>query len=688
MSNNKTQTREEYIATSSLINNVSDSLRTHCEKNIIPQYTGDEDIYVYEHINAVIDYSLKLADVLHLNDNICYAIAVYHELGNDDDDTDNNYDVFMKVNEDRFLLQFFTDDEISIIASACKEHIGNSKNQGIFTSLYSKVLADANTMSLINIDYSMKFYWNEFITKHKDANDAKLFDMVYNAMKNEYGIRGKANLILKASYDIVKDDWMRAKTLLESKEKTQEMFLHLVKFGLIRLKNDGSLQPNKVKRTMLVEDEEEIINENFLFSKKDYYYNFEDWVNDKTNLLFILGLSGSGKTTISKKLAEKHNATLIEMDKLFDWDKLHKENEANPDEFWFERACDSKTLEIIDKYKNSKKKVIIEGVYPLFLQYPEDLKDYSIIILRKSVLASSLKAVMRDRKKDWIKKDGGVIKYFFNRLDINKYSDDSINFTLDVLNESSEKEILTEATKKNLTKREKIEALIYKVLSTLDVTGINVDKYKKFFGKMSDEVFNKYMKAFLKDEDENFYLEILPNKNEPSLVQIKKALDILKVPTDEYVYLRHDGHKDDPIRTAYKVAVGYTTIKRVQQILSKKNTYSLDIAQRNMKNGQVTGGDKIARISDIESYSLVAIGADNALKEFLGPRADNSTAKVDMYKDINLYGYTYLKDMGHDITENQTLNTIYIHLLGAGLSNDLLKEDTVLDTLLDKNKKK
>jgi hypothetical protein len=193
------------------------------------------------------------------------------------------------------------------------------------------------------------------------------------------------------------------------------------------------------------------------------------------------------------------------------------------------------------------------------------------------------------------------------------------------------------------------------------------------------------MKDFLKNDEENFYLEILPNKNEPTLEQIKKALDILKVPADEYVYMRHDGKKDNPVRTAYKVPVGYVTIKRVQQILSKKNTYSLDINQRNMKSGQVTGNDKIARISDVESYSLVAIGAENALKEFLGPRADNSVAKTDMYKDISTFGFTYLKDMGRDITENQTLNTMYVHLMGAGLANDLLKEnEDNLEELLTK----
>ena len=57
-------------------------------------------------------------------------------------------------------------------------------------------------------------------------------------------------------------------------------------------------------------------------------------------------------------------------------------------------------------------------------------------------------------------------------------------------------------------------------------------------------------------------------------------------------------------------------------MLSKKNTYSLDINKRNMKTGQVTADDKIARISDMESFSLLSYKEDPiCLREFLGPRA-------------------------------------------------------------------
>jgi hypothetical protein len=508
------------------IEKVRYDLRHYCESHIIPQYNTKYEDFDLEHLYGTIEYSLILAEDLYLNYDLCYTIAVYHEMTYNTKD-ENNFDTLVLVKSDEFIGNFFTSEELEIIASATKEFEGESREHRIFTSLYSKVIADADDISNMNAEFLIKKTWKKFFNK---ANtNIEVFNLLCDDLKETYGTFGDFKLLLKASYDLVKNEWNRTKIILGEKRDIVLIVLNLIKFSAIPRKDDKTL--SKLVR-----------------------------------------------------LGEK------------------------------EAVADSKPA-----------------------MNPEELKD--------------------------------------NDNDEFEFKDESL------LDDSSLDIIFTEATTQS-PKRKKAEALIYKVISTLDDTGVNLKKYKSFFGAMSDEQFDKYMKKFLKDEDENFYLEILPNKNEPSLKQIKQALDTLGVPSDEYVYLRHEGHVDDPIRTAYKVPVGYITIKRVQQTLSKKNTYSLDIAQRNMKTGQVTGHDKIARISDVESYSLVAIGADSALKEFLGPRADNSTAKTDMYKDISMYGYTYLKDMGQDITENQTLNTMYVYLMGAGLGNDLLKEDGTMEEII------
>lgn len=118
----------------------------------------------------------------------------------------------------------------------------------------------------------------------------------------------------------------------------------------------------------------------------------------------------------------------------------------------------------------------------------------------------------------------------------------------------SEEYIVNEAINtKNL--RRQIQDHIIKVFDLFDPTGSNSERYKEHYNKMSDDKFLSEMKKFV-NSDKNFYLETLPTKNEPTLKEIKKVLEYLKVPENEYVYYRHDGDSDNPIRTRYKVSVG------------------------------------------------------------------------------------------------------------------------------------
>ena len=235
-------------------------------------------------------------------------------------------------------------------------------------------------------------------------------------------------------------------------------------------------------------------------------------------------------------------------------------------------------------------------------------------------------------------------------------------------------------------KRKKIEEMIYGVFDRLDKTGTNTKKYKAIFSRMDDKAFNSYMKKFFADDSRNYYLEILPFEREPKLEHIKEAADYLKVPLEEYVYLPFSNPDGEPLRTRYKVPVGYIHIKRLQQILSKKNSFSVNIENRNVKTGQVISDDKNARVSDIENFALVAIGADEALKEFMGPRADDMIMKQQMIKDIHRDGYVALNSLKSDIKDKQALNTLDVYFMGAGILTDLVTPGLMFRKTLDDRK--
>ncbi|QDJ97667.1 hypothetical protein PALS2_042 [Staphylococcus phage PALS_2] len=146
-----------------------------------------------------------------------------------------------------------------------------------------------------------------------------------------------------------------------------------------------------------------------------------------------------------------------------------------------------------------------------------------------------------------------IIERFFM-----KFNENTLNET--VLEPES---ILNEAVGDNKKKRQEIQNKILDVISSLDKDQSNMNKYKTFFDEMNDEEFMRYIKRFV-NSNENFYIEVLPNKSEAGFKEVEEALNKLDVPMNEFVYYRHDGNKDDPLRTRYKVPVGYLHVKRLR----------------------------------------------------------------------------------------------------------------------------
>ncbi len=223
-------------------------------------------------------------------------------------------------------------------------------------------------------------------------------------------------------------------------------------------------------------------------------------------------------------------------------------------------------------------------------------------------------------------------------------------------------------------KRKKVMDHLTKVMNLLDPTGQNAKNYQEKFEKMSDQQFDKYFREFFKDPKRNFYLEIVEYERDLTIENIEKCAEYMHVPLLERIalpYLTND--PDNVITTPYPVPVGYIHEKRMQQTLMKKSAGSTEIKKRSALTGQVTGEDKNARNSDLETYSLAAIKAMNALQEFMGPRADNQKAKMEMYNDISKNGYVSLLDLDLRDPYNKTaLNTFSTYYIMQGIQTNLI----------------
>lgn len=228
-------------------------------------------------------------------------------------------------------------------------------------------------------------------------------------------------------------------------------------------------------------------------------------------------------------------------------------------------------------------------------------------------------------------------------------------------------------------KRAKMEKLVYDVFDKLDPTGTNVTKYRNLFKAMSDAQFDTFFKNLFASEVDFLILNVVDYEIDLRLEHVEAAAKVLGVPLTEHVampYVNMD--KDNPIVTKQEVIVGYLHIKRMQQTLSKKNTTSTDIGERSALTGQVTGKDKNARDSDTENFALVTLDANDTLREFLGPRADDRVMKAEMYADISRKGYSNLNGLTNDVSNKATLTAVDAYLIGMGIKSDLVTNDLLL----------
>ena len=223
-------------------------------------------------------------------------------------------------------------------------------------------------------------------------------------------------------------------------------------------------------------------------------------------------------------------------------------------------------------------------------------------------------------------------------------------------------------------KRKVVMEYLDKFFNTLDPSGANSKLYHEKFDHMSDQQFDQYFRKFLNNDKQNFYLEIVEYERDLKIEDIEKCAEIMTVPLFERIampYLTMD--KNNVVVSTTPVPVGFIHEKRMPQTLMKKSAASIKTDKRNPLSGQVVGDDKNARNSDSEVYSLATLGANAALKEFLGPRADDMRAKNEMYAEIAKNGYVAMEDLTDDVYNKVALNTFDMYFLMQGLLTNMIE---------------
>ena len=218
--------------------------------------------------------------------------------------------------------------------------------------------------------------------------------------------------------------------------------------------------------------------------------------------------------------------------------------------------------------------------------------------------------------------------------------------------------------------RKKCEDLIYRTFDTVDPTGTNTDYYKKLFADMSDSQFYSLISGRLP-----FRYHTAIFNNEPKMTNIISAFKVLDKPLIEKVklpYLAKD-ENGNPIESK-ECLVGYLNIKRLKQMLTKKNNTAIEIDKRDMKTGRLLGTDKGGIESNKEFEGALALGLENTSAEFARIKAAAMKAKAEAYNTIRIKGEVSMSDIDTEKTDSIPKNTMNVYLIGAGIHTNLIDE--------------
>lgn len=233
-------------------------------------------------------------------------------------------------------------------------------------------------------------------------------------------------------------------------------------------------------------------------------------------------------------------------------------------------------------------------------------------------------------------------------------------------------------------KREKAEALIYKVMDTLDKDGYNSSYYKNIFASMSDTDFFKFCQRNLP-----FRFHTKPFVVEPKMYDIEAALKVLGVPLLEkvalpYLYIDQNGN---PVWSKEAMVI-YIHLKKMKQFITKKNSTPTGIDNRDMKSGLLVSFDKGGKTSDREMEALAVMGLDETMEEMSTWRADYMDAKSAAYQTISTLGVISKDDIPIDETDSISKNTLNAYLTSALINTNILNQDYLLPkTIADRNRK-
>lgn len=171
------------------------TLKEYIESEIIPRYDNFDGAHRRDHVRSVIGQSQELSRYYDVNPEILYTAAAYHDLGLCEGREKHHLVSGRIIREDKTLLNWFSVEEIEVIAEAAEDH--RASNETPPRSIYGKIIAESDR--LIDPETVIRRTVQYGFAHYPQMNREQMWERTLTHLQKKYGYGGYLKLWIPES---------------------------------------------------------------------------------------------------------------------------------------------------------------------------------------------------------------------------------------------------------------------------------------------------------------------------------------------------------------------------------------------------------------------------------------------------------------------------------------------------------
>lgn len=194
------------------------TLKEYIESEIIPRYDNFDGAHKRDHVRSVIRQSPELSKYYDVNPEILYAAAAYHDLGLCEGREKHHLVSGRIIREDKTLLNWFSVEEIEVIAEAAEDH--RASNETPPRSIYGKIIAESDR--LIDPETVIRRTVQYGFAHYPQMNREQMWERTLTHLQKKYGYGGYLKLWIPESSNACRLEELRK--IIADEKRLRSMF--------------------------------------------------------------------------------------------------------------------------------------------------------------------------------------------------------------------------------------------------------------------------------------------------------------------------------------------------------------------------------------------------------------------------------------------------------------------------------